>query len=134
MQSSKSGKFSHSHRRINTLTIRLNEYPDGMPGKNVRRLKATALDPKDRSVYAQRVVISKIKEAREKLRLSYEAMSKASGLNVSTLHGMLTGDTKEPTWVVVEAAARAVGIRFELIDESGSKILAEDTAPGNQSL
>ena len=104
-----------------------------MTSSKVRKSKATALDPKGRSVYAQSAVINQIKAAREKQRLSYEAMARAAGLNVSTLHGMLSGDTKEPSWVAVVAAAKAVGIQFELIDASGRKVLAEDTEPGNQS-
>lgn len=84
-------------------------------------------------MFAQSAVIRQIKAAREKQKLSYEAMARASGLNVSTLHGMLSGDTKEPSWVAVAAAAMAVGIRFELIDASGRKVMAEDTEPGNQA-
>lgn len=65
-----------------------------------------------RILEAQRRIVALIKKKRTQSKLSYAVWAKRSGFSVATLHGIISGKTKYPSWVSLYAAAYSVGLRM----------------------
>ena len=77
-----------------------------------------------RPVLAQRAFVEHLEAKRQERGLTYKALSDACGVNVATVHEMLTEKTKAPSWLHVAAVAQALGLHFNLADENGRTVVA----------
>ncbi|HCR44009.1 MAG TPA: XRE family transcriptional regulator [Ruminococcaceae bacterium] len=64
----------------------------------------------------------KIRQIRIEKMLSESEVARRSGHSVSTVHGIETGDNKNPSFATICDIARVLGIPLETLDESEIRV------------
>ena len=64
----------------------------------------------------------KIRQIRIKNGLSESEVARRSGHSVSTVHGIETGNNKNPSFATICDIARVLGIPLEALDESEARV------------
>jgi len=89
---------------------------------------ATAIDLRSRAVYAQSGLVKHLQSERKRQKITYAVLAAQVGIAESSVCDILSGAIKEPSWVALTALADGLGVRLELMDGNGEKLLPPKNA------